>query len=297
MVITVDPKARPCPGGDTMFSVGALIHNPREVERLEGLGLRLVQSEDFSDRKMRELLSGQSLLLRAHGESEALVARAREYGMKIMDATCPIVRHSQELVLQHAREGWRIVVAGDPGHPEVRSLMARAGENGAVAVNARAAETLDVENRTLLLAQSTVDPELFAAVRHALAKRVAGLKIADTTCRFLKNRQADIRAFAEPLDYVVLVAGRSSANARLLYETARAENRNTFLIEAPDELKRTLFKNGHHIGISGGASTPRWQIEEMRLFLENIGNSPKGLKNRKGGPFLWRMLKKQTKTK
>lgn len=311
MVVTVDPKARPCPGveraialaedalrrGETLFSSGELIHNRREVERLEGLGLRPVRPEDFSDRGMRKLLAGQSLLLRAHGESEALVARAREYGMKIVDATCPIVRHSQDLVLQHVREGWRIVVTGDPGHAEVKGLMARAGENGAVATNARSAAMLDVENRTLLLAQSTVDPELFAAVRHVLAKRVPGLKIADTTCRFLKNRQADIRAFAETLDFVVLVAGRSSANARLLYETARAKNRNTFFIEAPDELKRALFKNGHHIGISGGASTPRWQLDEMRLFLEEIGNSPKGLKNRKGGPFLWRMLKKQTKTK
>jgi 4-hydroxy-3-methylbut-2-en-1-yl diphosphate reductase len=311
MVITVDPKAKPCPGveraialaedglrrGETLFSAGALIHNRREVERLEGLGLRSIKPEDFADKRMRKLFFGHSLLLRAHGESENLIARARGCGMKIVDATCPIVRHSQDLVLQHVREGWRIVIAGDPEHPEVRGLLARAGENGAVAANARAAETLDMENRTLLLAQSTVDPELFAAVRHALAKRIPGLKIADTTCRFLKNRQADMRAFAAPLDFVVLVAGRNSSNARLLADTARTENKNTFLVEAPDELKRALFKNGHHVGISGGASTPRWQLDEMRQFLENIGNSPKGLKNRKGGPFLWRMLKKQTKTK
>jgi 4-hydroxy-3-methylbut-2-en-1-yl diphosphate reductase len=311
MVITVDPKARPCPGveraialaedalrrGETLFSAGALIHNRREVERLEGLGLKSIRPEDFADKAMRKIMAGQSLLLRAHGESEALVHKARGCGMKIVDATCPIVRHSQDLVQQHVREGWKIVVTGSPDHPEVRGLMARAGENGAVAANARAAETLDVENRTLLLAQSTVDPALFAAVRHALARRSPGLKIADTTCRFLKNRQADMLAFAEPLDLVVLVAGRDSSNAKLLFETARTRNRNTFLVEAPDELKRDLFKNGRRIGISGGASTPRWQLDEMRLFLESIGNSPKGLKNRKGGPFLWRMLKKQTRTK
>jgi 4-hydroxy-3-methylbut-2-enyl diphosphate reductase len=195
------------------------------------------------------------------------------------------------------REGWRIVVVGNPDHPEVQGLMARAGESGAVASSARAAESLDVENRSLLLAQSTVDPDLFAAVRHVLAHRVPGLKIADTTCRFLKNRQGELQSFAAALDILVFIAGKNSSNGKLLFETARGINKNTFLVEAPDELKRALFKNGHRIGISGGASTPRWQLDEMRMFLETLKeNSPRGLKNKKGGPLLWWMRKNQ-KTK
>jgi 4-hydroxy-3-methylbut-2-en-1-yl diphosphate reductase len=311
MEITIDPKARPCPGveraialaedglrrGEHLFSAGPLIHNRREVERLGGLGLKAVRPEDLADRRQRKRFFGHFFLLRAHGEAEAHVDRARSCGMKIVDATCPIVHHSQDLVLQHVREGWRIVVVGAADHPEVKGLLARAGENGVSVASAKAASALDMENRTLLLAQSTVNPDVFAAVRHALAHRSPGLKIVDTTCRFLKNRQMDIRAFAESLDVVVFIAGRNSSNGKLLFETSLGVNAQTFLVEAPNELVQGLFKNGNRVGISGGASTPRWQLDEMRMFLETIKEpNPRGLKNKKGGSLLWWMRKNQ-KTK
>jgi 4-hydroxy-3-methylbut-2-enyl diphosphate reductase len=311
MLIAVDPKARPCPGveraislaedvlrrGEPIFAAGQLIHNRREVERLEGLGLQPVTPEALTDRRQRRRFFGRHLILRAHGESQEIVLRAKSFGMKIIDATCPIVRHSQELVEQHAREGWRVVIVGDPEHPEVRGLLARAGENGAVVTDSSQAEKLDVENRSLLLAQTTVDPKLFAEARRILSGRIQGLKITDTVCRFLRNRQTDVLSFAGDQDLVIFVVGKNSSNGRLLFETARGVNKNTLLVEGPEELKTSFFKNGARVGISGGASTPRWQLDEMRMFLENIREfNPKGLKNKKGGKFLWWMRKNRHKT-
>lgn len=311
MRITVDPKAKPCPGvdkaislaedvlrrGEPLFAAGQLIHNRREVERLEKLGLQFITPEILADKHRRKRLFGRHFILRAHGESHDVVLKAKSCGMKIIDATCPIVRHSQELVEQHSREGWRIVIVGDPDHPEVRGLQTRAGENGSVVFEAGQAEKLDVENRCLLLAQTTVDPVKFAEVRRILSGRIRGLKIMDTVCRFLRNRQSDVAAFAGEHDSVIFVVGKNSSNGRLLVETARGVNKNTIPVEGPDELKASLFKNGATVGISGGASTPRWQLDEMRMFLENIREiNPKGFKNKKGGKFLWWMRKNQHKT-
>ena len=311
MHITVDPKAKPCPGveraialaedvlrrGEPLFAAGQLIHNRREVERLERLGLQLITPETLSDKHRRKRLFGRHFILRAHGESQDIILKAKSCGMKIIDATCPIVRHSQELVEQHTRDGWRIVIVGNPEHPEVRGLLARAGENGTVVSDSGQAQKLDVENRSLLLAQTTVDPNRFAEVRRILSGRTQGLKIVDTVCRYLRNRQTDIQAFAAEQESVIVVVGKNSSNGRLLYETARCVNKNTLLVEGPDELKTSLFKNGARVGISGGASTPRWQLDEMRMFLENIREiNPKGFINIKGGKFLWWMRKNQNKT-
>ena len=281
MLITIDPKARPCPGveraialtedglrrGEQMFAAGHLIHNRREVERLEGLGLGQIQIESFQDRSQRKAMSGRHFILRAHGESEEIIQKAKFCGMKIIDATCPIVRRSQELVEQHVREGWRIIIVGDRTHPEVVGLAARARENGTVVSTAADAERLDVENRSLLIAQTTVDPRLFSDMRRILAGRLNGLKIADTICRFLRNRMSDLEIFARSQDALIFVVGRNSSNGRLLFEVAHQINKNTLLVEGPDELKQSFFKNGYRIGISGGASTPRWQLDEMRIFL------------------------------
>jgi 4-hydroxy-3-methylbut-2-enyl diphosphate reductase len=311
MVITVDPKAKPCPGveraialaedglrrGELIFASGQLIHNRREVERLEGLGLHPVQADALSDRSQRKRFNGNHFILRAHGESDEILRLVKSCGMKIIDATCPIVRHSQELVEQHVREGWRIVLVGNPEHPEVRSLLARAGENGRVVFSPEEAKRLDMENRSLLIAQTTVDPNLFVEIRQVLITRIGGLKIVDTICRFLRKRQADVASFVMNHDMVVFVAGKNSSNGQLLYGTTRNFNKHAVLVEGPEELKRQFFKNGVKVGISGGASTPRWQLDEMRMFMEAIQEiNLKGLKNKKGGTLLWWMRKNQNKT-
>ena len=311
MRITIEAKARPCPGveraitlaedllrrGEVLFAAGQLIHNRREVERLQHLGLKHVQPEQLGDRMRRKLYFGKHFLVRAHGESVEVLEKARRAGMQILDATCPIVRHSQDLVEQHVREGWRVIVVGDKSHPEILGLVARSGGNAAVVSSAKEAKDQDFEDRSLLLAQTTINPDLFAEIRRILSGRLSGLKIVDTTCRFLRNRQNDITAFAQSLDALVFVGGKNSSNGRLLYETARAVNKRTVLVEEPREVPLASLRVLAHVGISGGASTPKWQLEEVRLYLENHrDDNPKGLKNKKGGTLLWWKKKKPNKT-
>jgi 4-hydroxy-3-methylbut-2-enyl diphosphate reductase len=311
MIVTIETKARSCPGvvraislaedvlrrGGILISAGQLIHNRREVNRLRSLGLRQIKPEALSDPSKRNEFSDAWFIVRAHGESKGILQKAQDCNLRIVDATCPIVSRSQELVDKYVREGWRIVIVGSKTHPEVIGLMARTNGYGTVVSSRKEVKIQDFENRTFLLAQTTVDPYLFSEIRRVLSEKLTELKIADTMCRFLRTRQNDILSFAAEQDAIIIVGGKNSSNCKLLYKTAYEVNKCSYLIEDSKEVDASWFRNGDKIGISGGASTPRWQLEEMKSYLNNyqIENSPKGFKNRKGGKVLWRMWKNQNK--
>ncbi|NQT27123.1 4-hydroxy-3-methylbut-2-enyl diphosphate reductase [candidate division KSB1 bacterium] len=307
MNVTIESKARPCPGveraitmaedalrhGSKVFSIGEMIHNRREIDRLKKLGLYEITAEKLTDPQMKSDFEEASLLIRAHGEPQHVIDLARSAGLKIINATCPIVTHSQTVVDQHVEDGWGIFIVGKPDHPEVIGLMDRTRGNGMVISSLTEAKNADLEERTLLLAQSTANPDLFHDICKLLSSRISGLKIMDTTCRFIRTRQKDIQGFVENKDIVLVIGGKKSSNCRLLYEKARILNEQTYRLRGPDDIDWTWFKDGERVGVTGGASTPKWQLEEIRSSLENhkIKKNPKGLKNSKGGKFLWWMRK------
>lgn len=307
MRVTIETRARPCPGvnravqmaedalrhGQTVYAVGELIHNSREVARLQKLGLKQLDADRLSNPELRSEFEDARLLIRAHGEPEDIIENARNAGLEVLNGTCQIVGHSQDVIQQHVRDGWRIIIVGKHDHPEVRGLMARAGENGTVVSTVDEAQQQDFEERSLVLAQSTANPDLFHDVCKAISNRLSDLKIMDTTCRFIRTRQKDIQAFAEEQDIVLVVGGKKSSNVCLLYQNALKKNERTYRIEGPDDIQWEWFTNGEKVGLTGGASTPKWQLEEIRSSLENypIENNPKGLKNKKGGLFSWWMRK------
>jgi len=312
MKVNIDSKTKPCPGvdrildqaksalrrGEVVYTVGELIHNNREVTRLMELGLQLVAPDFILTFKRNLAEDDPSLLIRAHGEAPQTIEAARDAGMVILDGTCPIVKHSQEIVSQHAREGWRILVAGKPRHAETIALVGYALGHGAVVSSVAEAQDIELENRTLLLAQSTISPDLYADIRKVLNARMSGLKIMDTTCRFIRNRRKDVKAFAAENDAVILVGGLQSSNCKLLFQTMKDVNENAQHVESGETLDISRLEHAKTVGLTGGASTPTWQIEELKNFLEatQIDNNPEGLKNTKGGNILWRIWKNQSKT-
>ena len=311
MIVRIESKARPCPGveraitlaedvlrrGEVLFSAGELIHNRREIERLRRMGLRKISNDTLTALTQQKELNGAHFLVRTHGESEAIIQQVIECKLHIVDATCPIVRHSQMLINQHIKEGWQIIIAGNKEHAEVSGLVARTRGWGKVISTVEEAENFDGSDRSLLLAQTTIDPVFFSDVRKILSSKLTRLKIVDTTCRFLQNRKKDVASFCTELDVFILVGGSNSANCNLLYNTALEFNKRSYRVEGPENINKKWLRENDRIGISGGASTPRWQLEEMKTYLDNHQNekNPKGLKNRKGGKFLWWMRKNQSK--
>lgn len=284
MDITIESKAKPCPGvkraialteevlkkGEEVFSVGQLIHNRREVERLQKMGLHLQESNLFADFLKHHESDGSYFLVRTHGESEEILQQVSEKGFRMLDTTCPIVGHSQQIVDEHVREKWYPVIVGNKEHPEVKGLLTRTHGLGRVISSQQEAEKTKLHEHTVLLAQTTVDPILFAEVRSVLSKKCSDLKIIDTTCQFLRQRQNNVRSFGSQRDVVFIVGGKQSANCQLLYDTVKEINPRVFKIEGPEEIGIQQLQDSDRIGISGGASTPRWQLEEVKDYLEHI---------------------------
>lgn len=304
MKVIIEEKAKSCPGvvraldmtqdylrrGNILISAGQLIHNRREMERLQSLGLKIIDYEQLDNLQKPEDEEGEvAFLVRAHGEADEILEKAKDCGLTILDGTCPIVTHSHDIVTQHAIEGYGIIIVGKKNHPEVKGLVAKSRGNAIVITDIDEIEKNEYENRSLLLAQSTVNPDLFKQVREALSEKIPNLKIADTICRYLKKRREHIKEFAVEYDVCIVVGGKNSSNSRLLFETARALNPKTYYIEDPEELEAKWFKKAQTVGISGGASTPNWQLEELKQILEanHIDKNPKGLKNTKGGTTKW----------
>ncbi len=308
--VQIEEKAKPCPGveraihisedalgkGENVYTIGHLIHNSREVQRLEQMGLNIIKKQELSESKPNKRLAGKTFMIRTHGESEQIVNQAKDAGMAILDCTCPIVRHSQELVSKYVREGWKILLAGKPDHPEIIALLDRCRGNGAVVYTKENAETVALESRTVLIGQTTIHPDKFLQLRKILSSRLPDIKILDTTCRFIRNRQQDMKSFGKAHDCIVLVGGKDSSNCRLLYETLLDVNANCIKAENPFDLDNCIFNGHQSIGITGGASTPLWQLDEMKVFIEEtLKKNPKGLKNTKGGKRIWQILKSQKK--
>ena len=312
MIVTIDPQARPCPGveqavlkteerlrqNETIYAIGDLIHNRREVARLEDLGLNVVSEQTLDDSLEKGDLKDKWFLIRAHGERENVIEKARKAGMKILDAACPIVLHSQKIVDDHIKEGWGVIIAGKKTHPEVVGLVSRS-RGLATVIDSVPGSSQEFDNRSVLLAQSTIDPDLFDRIRARLIKKIPGLKVVDTTCRFLQKRQESIRQFSAEQDIVIHVGGKNSSNGQLLYKTGLQVNERTYHVSACEEVDSGWFRTGDCVGVTGCASTPRWQLDEMQYYLQNltIDKNPKGLKNRKGGKFLWWTRKKTNSTK
>src|SRR4030042_7120579 len=247
MKVTIEGKARPCPGveravilaedalnrGEKLFPPGQLIHNRREVERLHEMGLKQIRLEDFDQPRKCKEFENATFLVRSHGESEEKLEKARGCGMKIVEAPCPIVKHSQELVDQHVREGYRILIAGNENHPEVVGLLARTHGSGMIISALSQLDKVDLDDRSFMLAQTTIDGTFFSEIRKSLSARLPGLKIADTTCRFLNNSQKDITDFGKEQDVVLVVGGHNSSNCKLLAKTCQTVNPHVYQVEGP----------------------------------------------------------------
>ena len=248
-------------------SLGDIVHNRLEMERLEGLGLSTITHAELA-----ELSDGAAVLIRAHGEPPATYAIARRRGLRIIDATCPVVAALQREVAQaHRRmtdQSGQVVILGKKGHAEVVGLTGQA-EGGAPVVVVESAEDLaavDFARPIYFLSQTTQDLALFAQMSDEItsrAERPEAVTVRDTICRRVANREPHLREFAARHDVVVFVSGRKSSNGRVLYGVCRSANPRSHMVEDESELLAQWFDGARTVGICGATSTPRWLMERV----------------------------------
>ncbi len=249
-------------GHRKVYSIGMPIHNPQEVERLTCKGLVVVD-------RIEDVPPGASVFIRAHGVppavKEALMERC---GPGVTDATCPFVKNAQEKAALLSREGYPVLVLGDPGHPEVQAIVGCAAGEVFVASSLAEVKKLCKKDRLGVISQTTQKSEVLGAAAKILAPRTRELRIFNTICGATTQRQEAVRKITDHVDGLLVVGGKNSANTAKLVEIARARSCDVLWIEQAKDLESGWFRGKKKIGIAAGASTPDWIINELKNAIE-----------------------------
>lgn len=251
------PEHRP------VFTYGPLIHNPQAVKMLEQKGIAVLE-------EIPEKLDG-TVVIRTHGVPPLDRKRLEGSGAKLCDATCPDVGVIQGTVRKHLRLGFYIVIIGHREHPEVKALLGFAEKKGACVNSADEVKSLPADlGKVCVVSQSTQQREKFNFLVGLLKERYPNCVVFDTICRSTDMRQQEVRELAGKVDAMVVVGGRNSSNTNRLAEISRAMGTKTFLIETDEEIHASDFDGVDIVGVTAGASTPRWVIERVEKRLEEI---------------------------
>lgn len=256
--------------GGTLYCLGDIVHNSREVERLKELGLVTINHEEFNR------LRGVKVLLRAHGEPPETYATARRNGIEIIDATCPVVLQLQKRIKQEYADGdggngKQIVIYGKNGHAEVLGLVGQTAGKAIVVENLGEVQKLDFSKDIRLYSQTTKSLDGFREIVDYIRQHIspqATFEYHDTICRQVANRIPNIRRFAAAHDLIFFVSGKKSSNGKMLFDECLRVNPNSHLVDSAAEIDHALLSGASSIGICGATSTPKWLMEEISEAIE-----------------------------
>ena len=250
--------------GGEVYSLGDIVHNRMEVQRLESLGLRTVTHDDMAS------LAGRDLFIRAHGEPPTTFRRAEELGIRVIDATCPVVAQLQRKVVaaheQMKAVGGQVVILGKRGHAEVVGLAGQVEEPTIVVEREEDLQQIDFTRPVFFLSQTTQSLALFWSLAERMKERLQSedmLTVDDTICRRVSNREKALSEFVTRFDVVIFVCGKKSSNGKVLFDVCLSANSRSYNIEEQSELQDEWFKDCESVGICGATSTPAWLMQQV----------------------------------
>ncbi len=257
--------------GKTLYCLGDIVHNSREVERLKEMGLITINHDEFRQ------LRNAKVLLRAHGEPPETYQIARKNHIEIIDATCPVVLRLQKRIKQEFNSGKekekQIVIYGQNGHAEVLGLVGQTGAKAIVIEKLEEVSKLDFNKDIRLYSQTTKSLDGFRTIVRYIQEHIspeATFEYYDTICRQVANRMPNIQAFAASHDLIFFVSGKKSSNGKILFEECKKVNPNSYLIDSPEEIEKSRLQGIDSIGICGATSTPKWLMEEVSAYLHQL---------------------------
>ncbi len=250
-----------CKGSQKVYSLGPLIHNPQVIDKLHGQGLEAIDSP--------ERVTSGTVVIRSHGVPTAVIDSLRARGITVVDATCPLVKRAQERARTLAREGYTVVIVGEETHPEVQAILADVG--GAVVVEDEVPESLRPARRVGVIAQTTQAPATYRRlVSSMLEFDFDELRVFNTICSATVDRQQAALDLAGRVDVMFVLGGRNSANTERLAQLCAATGVPTFHLETVAELTPEMTAAKRVAGVTAGASTPDWIIDEFVKTLEAL---------------------------
>lgn len=254
-----------------LYCLGDIVHNGKECDRLQKMGLVIIKHK-----QLPEIHDGK-VLLRAHGEPPSTYLAAKQLGINLIDATCPVVLHLQERIKreydadkEHRKQ---IVIFGKNGHAEVLGLVGQTEETAIIIESAEVVAKLDFTRDICLYSQTTKPLDEFRKIVEYVEQHIspgATFTYYDTICRQVANRMPNIRKFALKHDVVLFVCGKKSSNGRVLFKECHEANPRSYIIDTASEIDVRWLRECNSIGICGATSTPKWLMEECKIRIEQL---------------------------
>ena len=292
MIIEIDEKSGFCYGviraietteneldhNESLFSLGEIVHNNVEVERLEKKVLYTIDHDKIKS------IEGRKMVIRAHGEPPSTYKIAEENNIEVIDCTCPVVLKLQARIKQSyekvKEENGQLIIFGKRGHAEVNGLIGQVDGDAIVIEKLDEIERIDFTRPVWLFAQTTKSLEEFEILRKNILQRMqqalgtedVPFKSHNTTCSQVTNRKPHLEEFSHKHDVIIFVSGKQSSNGKILYQACKSVNERTYFVEESAELEEEWFENCTSIGICGATSTPKWLMEDIACELKKITN-------------------------
>lgn len=267
--------------GSKLYSLGSIVHNEEELRRLGEKGLVPIGNE------MLKSLSGNDVLIRAHGEPPATYDLARKNGLNVIDCTCPVVLQIQKQIreayfrLNNGSRKGQIIIFGKVGHAEVLGLVGQVDGDAVVIENMQMLRNAIDDGSVLIggpveiFSQTTKSPAEYSAICAELEEVMARanelsaelfkgtglLTVHNTICSQVASRYQQLSSFASSHDVVVFVSGKESSNGKVLFELCKSLNSRSFMIGSENDIQVSWFKDGDNVGVCGATSTPKWLLE------------------------------------
>src|SRR5512146_134327 len=253
-------------GGKT-YTLGPIIHSPQVVQRLEEMGVRVRQ--DLSG------MESGTIIIRSHGVASEELEEAVRRELEIVDATCPFVKKAQEHVKSLSQAGYDVVVVGDNDHPEVQGIVSYAKEKVFVIGSGEEAAKLPKMGKIGIVAQTTQSFENLKNVVLECLMKAGEIRVFNTICDATAVRQEEAKVLAQRVDCMIVIGGYNSANTKRLAEVCSELQPKTYHIETAQQLVPAWFEGVGTVGVTAGASTPKWLIDEVMERIEEINRDKK----------------------
>ncbi len=264
VAITVKKADEAIAQRDDVTSLGNVVHNSQMGESRASRGLRNADSVDD--------VEGGALFVRAHGLPLEVFEKAQAKGLEVIDATCPMVTKIHVQAEKLKADGCKIVVVGDPNHPEVKGTLSHVPGAWCIETVDDVAQ-LPRGSRIGVVVQSTYSRERFVDIVRALSLKYYEVRAVNTICTDTNNRQSEALRLAEEVDVMVVVGGKTSANTKHLAELAEKCGAKSHHIEGPEELRAEWFDGARVVGLMSGASTPGWLVDRVEQRMEELGRA------------------------
>ena len=259
----------------SLYCLGDIVHNNKEVERLNSLGLKIINHADLGN------LSDCKILIRAHGEPPSTYKLAMKNNIQLLDASCPVVLKLQHQIKEGHEElkdiSGQVIIFGKEGHAEVTGLVGQTNGDAIIVATVDDLEKIDFSKSISIYSQTTKSPQAFKDITLEIEKRVKFLSnsevkyiVNDTLCRQVSGREPQLKQFSIENDVIIFVSGKKSSNGKMLYKSCKSENPNSYFVSDVDELNSDWFKHSKTVGICGATSTPRWLMENVQKQIEKF---------------------------